>query len=276
LEVALKRPRIFTRDPSQAEDAKRRFAREGRNWARLNHENILPFLGTMIIAGDTYLLSPWLERGDLAQFLHKRSRFNRLPESERLCHIDRDVFENFDEYWIVSGILYGLAYLHANNVIHGDLKAANVLLDSEVHPVLCDYGLTKVLDDEVNMTSTGMKCAGSWRWMAPELMDNASRSTASDVYSLGMTIAESLALYLTTRVVECLEIITGDVPYPDLGSYFSLVKAISSGRRPPFDPSSHRGKSFADLWSYASCCWETDPKKRPAAATAIPEVIKGA
>ncbi|KAG8862585.1 hypothetical protein FRB96_001142 [Tulasnella sp. 330] len=157
LQVALKRPRISPRDPKQAEDGKRRFAREGRNWSKLHHENILPFLGTVVIAGDTCLLSPWLERGDLANFLRMRSWFYELPECERLCHTDRDVFETFDEHWIILGITSGLAYLHTNNVIHGDLKAANILLGSDIQPVLCDFGLTKVIDDELNVTSTGMK-----------------------------------------------------------------------------------------------------------------------
>ncbi|KAG8869250.1 hypothetical protein FRB97_001398, partial [Tulasnella sp. 331] len=259
LEIALKRPRTSSGDGRQAEDAKRRFAREGRNWSRLHHENILPFLGSVIISNDTYFLSPWAERGDLAKFLRMRSWFHELSERERLCHIDRDVFERFDEHQIVSGISSGLMYMHANNVIHGDLKAANVLLDSEIHPRLCDFGLTKVLDDELNATSTGMKCAGSWRWMAPELMDSASRSMKSDVYSLGMTI---------------VEVVTGEIPYPNISSQFSLFRAISNGQRPTPDPLSRDGKSFADLWTCASRCWEADPEKRPAAA-AIDETING-
>ncbi|KAG9027356.1 hypothetical protein FRB95_007843 [Tulasnella sp. JGI-2019a] len=145
----------------------------------------------------------------------------------------------------VFGIISGLAYLHQSNIVHGDMKAANVL----VHPVLCDFGMTKILDSDC--TSTAMKGAGSLRWMGPELMHNAPKSPQSDIFSFGMTI---------------VEVITGKVPYPDLSNQFALAMAISSGQRPPATPSSREGRSFENLWEIASRCWEADPIKRPSAS----------
>lgn len=159
--------------------------------------------------------------------------------------------------------------MHENNIIHGDVKAANVLLDADVNPVLCDFGMTKILDGEA--TSTAMKGAGSLRWMAPELMDNAPRSPKTDVYSFGMTIAEVRRYTRSTLraifyQVTALKIVTGNVPYPNLHSQFALVKAISIGQRPPFDPASRQGKSFDTLWTLAARCWEADPEQRPSAS----------
>lgn len=78
-------------------------------------------------------------------------------------------------------------YLHTEGVIHGDIKAGNILIGRDGSALLCDFGLTRMTDAR---TSTCMKGAGSMRWMSPDLWDNASRSFQSDVYAFGMTIAE--------------------------------------------------------------------------------------
>ncbi|KAG9003494.1 hypothetical protein FRB94_003077 [Tulasnella sp. JGI-2019a] len=244
-QLALKRPRFSTQDPKDADDSKRRFHREARIWSTLAHVNILPFLGLIDTADETYLISPWLDHGDLSKFLSARLRYLELSHDGRSSHVARDVFDRFDEYTIVFGIISGLAYLHQSNIVHGDMKAANVL----VHPVLCDFGMTKILDSDC--TSTAMKGAGSLRWMGPELMHNAPKSPQSDIFSFGMTI---------------VEVITGKVPYPDLSNQFALAMAISSGQRPLATPSSREGRSFENLWEIASRCWEADPIKRPSAS----------
>lgn len=78
-----------------------------------------------------------------------------------------------------------LAYLHRSGVIHGDLKAANVLVSNEIHALLCDFGLTKYA---TSSTSSALKGAGSLRWQNPELWDG--ETLQSDTYAFGMTIAE--------------------------------------------------------------------------------------
>lgn len=60
----------------------------------------------------------------------------------------------------VHGIASGIAYLHSRQIVHGDVKAANVLIDHEVVPLLCDFGMTKILDG-FSATSTAMKGTGS-------------------------------------------------------------------------------------------------------------------
>lgn len=91
----------------------------------------------------------------------------------------------------MRGIADGLAYLHARGVIHGDMKAANVLLDDSLNPLICDFGLTKVLGTEHGQTSVNLKGHGSMQWMAPELMEETGFKTMeSDIYAFGMTIVE--------------------------------------------------------------------------------------
>lgn len=80
-----------------------------------------------------------------------------------------------------------LTYLHSRSVVHGDIKAPNVLVSDNVHALLCDFGLSK-FDD--GTTTTGLKGAGSLRWQAPELLGGERKSFESDVYAFGMMIAE--------------------------------------------------------------------------------------
>ncbi|KAG8986568.1 hypothetical protein FRB93_005230 [Tulasnella sp. JGI-2019a] len=92
------------------------------------------------ISGETYLISPWLEHGDLSRFVPARLRFFGLSEDERAHRPERVAFEIFDEWDIIYGIVSGLAYLHENNVVHGDMKAANVLLDTGIRLVNSSEG----------------------------------------------------------------------------------------------------------------------------------------
>jgi serine/threonine protein kinase len=89
----------------------------------------------------------------------------------------------------IRGVVAGIAYLHSNSIVDGDVKAANVLVNPDVQPMLCDFGLSKVLDG-FNATSTAMKGVGSIQWMAPELLNNEPKTTASDMFALGFTIGE--------------------------------------------------------------------------------------
>ncbi|XP_059143880.1 mitogen-activated protein kinase kinase kinase 2-like [Physella acuta] len=65
-------------------------------------------------------------------------------------------------------ILEGLAFLHEHNIIHRDVKGANVLMEDESHVRLTDFGISKILQD---VSSTSTSGVGTERWMAPEVMN---------------------------------------------------------------------------------------------------------
>ena len=83
-----------------------------------------------------------------------------------------------------------VAYLHEHGVIHGDIKASNILVsyDVDVHALLCDFGLARQAEDA---TSVGLRGAGTVRWQSPELWtENARKSFQSDVWAFGITTYE--------------------------------------------------------------------------------------
>jgi len=152
---------------------------------------------------------------------------------------------------MIYGIASGLAYLHEQRVIHGNLRATAVLLNPLIQPAICSFGLAKF---DTNVTSTAMQGAGALRWMAPETLEGAPRATSTDVYAFAMTITE---------------ILTGGLPFPDISNTVGVIRAILLGKRPPFDPKGRQGKKFDALWDIAASCWQEDPDQRPAIQTIL-------
>ena len=79
-----------------------------------------------------------------------------------------------------------ISYLHQCGIIHGDIKASNILVSDDVHALLCDFGLARF--EDMN-TSIGQKGQGTSRFQSPELMQlGQGKSPESDVWAFGMTI----------------------------------------------------------------------------------------
>ncbi|KAJ6554057.1 kinase-like domain-containing protein [Mycena vulgaris] len=172
--VALKHIRTF-RD---AENRRMRlqFCREALVWQHLQHPFILPLIG---IDRDTFppsicMVSPWMEHGTVLKYLNDYGRAN----------VDK----------LLSEIAQGMQYLHSKNIVHGDLRGANILITHEWSACLADFGLTS-LSDATTATHTSHR-AGSIRWMAPELIDPERfghrfvRTPATDIYAFGCVCLE--------------------------------------------------------------------------------------
>ncbi|EJU01860.1 kinase-like protein [Dacryopinax primogenitus] len=234
MEVALKGLRINHEDQVLI----KLLIREISIWSTLDHPNVLPFLGLSIQPGWRIpcLVSPWLTHGNVMKYLE--------------LHDDADRAE------LIDGVADGLKYLHEKGVVHGDVKGANILVASDGHPVLADFGLSVMEEQNSQGQTTTQTFAGSMRWMAPERLApdqfgmgaRTSRTFASDIYSFGMTI---------------YEIYSGNLPFHELGNMEASI-AVVNGRRPvhPGDVAIQRGLT-PNLWIFITRCWEQKPDARP-------------
>ncbi|KAG8898435.1 hypothetical protein FRB99_007440 [Tulasnella sp. 403] len=218
-----------TADDAYAERAKY-IRQEAHVWQQLTHPNILLFIG---IAEDDanrlYLLSPWMENGSLRFYLP------RHPDADR----PRFILQTAS----------ALVYLHERGIIHGNVKASNVLVSSGEEPqaLLCDFGLSRY---NVERTLPGLKGTGTVRWQAPELWDNQPKSYRSDSYSFGMTV---------------YEILSGNEPYHDCRVHAQLLSRIIKDERPPKEPKADPRtlEPWNYLWVVAERCWKREPEERP-------------
>ncbi|KAF8688172.1 hypothetical protein HU200_042403 [Digitaria exilis] len=102
-------------------------------------------------------------------------------------------------YKIIKGVCKGLHFLHKKNIVHSDLKPANILLDNDMVPKIADFGISRCFDGKQTHTVTA-NITGSMGYLAPEVF-YGKISFKSDIFSLGVII---------------IEILTGNKDYPDV------------------------------------------------------------
>jgi WD40 repeat protein/serine/threonine protein kinase len=174
--VAIKVIRTERLAPEIAERALKRFEREAKSLAQLNHPNIVKVTDYGDYDGKPYLVMPYLEGGTLKEVLHSRGRFP-WQEAVRL----------------ILPIMHALEYAHQRNTIHRDVKPSNILITDSGEPVLSDFGVAKIIDDESTLDLTGTSATvGTPEYMAPEQVISKSVDFRVDIYSLGVVLYEML------------------------------------------------------------------------------------
>ncbi|KAJ7277818.1 kinase-like domain-containing protein [Mycena rebaudengoi] len=214
-----------------AEKASLHFVREATVWSQLRHRHLVPLVG--FVEGRNMLISPFYECGNLGTYLNKRADVNRAQ--------------------IVLDISLGLVHLHASQVVHGDLKPSNILIDDQGVACITDFGLSKIIDENGFTTSSvGTEC-----YMAPELFIVVSRGTNPQPKH-GSRTTKSSDTYSFALLV--LEILTTVPPKRHPRGIFITEETLLELRVERID---YRGTVKEKLWEPLSACLNFEPEARP-------------
>uniref|UniRef100_K3YRF1 non-specific serine/threonine protein kinase n=1 Tax=Setaria italica TaxID=4555 RepID=K3YRF1_SETIT len=136
-------------------------------------------------------------------------------------------------------IVTGMNYLHQNNIIHRDLKTVNLLMDENKVVKVADFGVARVKDQSGVMTAE----TGTYRWMAPEVIEHKPYGHKADVFSFAIVL---------------WELLTGKIPYEYLTPLQAAIGVVQKGIRPTIPKDTH-----PKLVELLQKCWHRDPAERP-------------
>lgn len=212
--------------------ARARFQREVQTVAQLQHPGIVPVFTVGEEQGLPYFAMERVRGATLAEILeHLEGRDPAALTGADLADAvaaksgephPQTRPEIFAGDWsttclrLVREVCDALEHTHRNGVLHRDLKPSNVMVTPGGRVLLLDFGLATA-EGDVRLTRSGSR-VGSLAYMAPELLDSTTREygPAHDVYSLGVTLYELLALRLPFRSATATtlraEILLGRVP----------------------------------------------------------------
>uniref|UniRef100_A0A0E0DNZ5 non-specific serine/threonine protein kinase n=1 Tax=Oryza meridionalis TaxID=40149 RepID=A0A0E0DNZ5_9ORYZ len=158
---------------------KSQFVTEVATISAVQHRNLVKLHGCCIDSNTPLLVYEYLENGSLDRAIFGHSSLN-LDWAMR--------FE------IILGIARGLSYLHEESsvcIVHRDIKASNILLDTDLIPKISDFGLAKLYDEKQTHVSTGI--AGTFGYLAPEYAMRGHLTQKADVFAFGVVMLETVA-----------------------------------------------------------------------------------
>jgi len=198
---------------------------------RIKHPNVCRFIGACTISPHMCIVTELLEM----------SLFDLLHNTRIRLATDIEVK-------VAEGATKGVAHLHEHNIIHRDLKSANILLDRHYEPRITDFGLSRMKDQSTLTAGTG-----TFQWMAPEVIQGRKYDERSDIYSLAIIF---------------WEIKTGLIPFASyrLNGIQASVAVVTQKKRPRIDVSIFKTKANYAEWSRLIVkMWNQSARQRPTA-----------
>ena len=161
--------------PRLVNDARQRacFLREARLMAKLHHPRILRIHDAGDDGEHSFLVMPLVAGGSLADRLKKTGVLG-VRETVQLC----------------ARVAEALAHAHEMGVIHRDVKPHNILMKEPLNPLLCDFGIARLVSPANGAYLTSGAILGTRLYMSPEQRLGQPLSRASDLYSLSMTLLQ--------------------------------------------------------------------------------------
>ncbi len=206
-------------------EALERFKREGKILARLKHPNVVKVYDAGIENGLAFLVMEFIEGRNIEK------RLETAPPT--LTQVVK---------WHVD-LADALSYIHAKEVIHRDIKCANIIITNEGIPILVDFGIARS-DTLANVTANTFSIAGTIRYLSPELLGGDPPGPRSDIYGLGVVL------------YRCL---TNHYPF-DGPSQAAIIAAIARGQYAPAHH--HNGQIPRWLSDVIDTCLKKDPEAR--------------
>jgi serine/threonine-protein kinase len=234
--VALK---VLQENVSSSEAFRRRFAREARAAAAVQHPHLVAVVGSGDADGRAYLAVAYVEGTTLAE---------RIGSGGPLA-LD-------DIVRVTIEIGEALDTVHAAGLVHRDVKPGNVMLDGEGRALLTDFGLAK--GEGYSIVTRDGEVMGTLDYVAPEVVLGGAASPASDMYALGCL------------VYECA---VGEPPFAGLGL---LRLAQAHVEEEPPDPAERRPDLSGDVCWAILRALAKDPAERPRTGRAYGQLLKAA
>ncbi|MCJ1354741.1 MAG: hypothetical protein MMC33_004730 [Icmadophila ericetorum] len=203
----------------------------------LEHPNIVQYLGCERKEYSISIFLEYISGGSVGSCLRKHGKFEESVVSS-----------------LTRQTLSGLAYLHAEGILHRDLKADNILLDTDGTCKISDFGISKRSDNIYGNDITN-SMQGSVFWMAPEVVRSQGQgySAKVDIWSLGCVV---------------LEMFAGRRPWSKEEAIGAIYKLGSLNQAPPI-PDDVSAAISPEAVGFMLDCFQIDPKERPTAETLL-------
>ena len=215
-----------------------RFRREARAVAQLSHPNIVTVIDRGSSDGHQFIVFEYVEGENLKQLIE---RTGPLPV-ERVVELG-------------IAIADALAFAHARDLVHRDVKPQNILIDKAGDAKVTDFGIVRSLDVEGGVTQTGT-VLGTSNYLSPEQAAGSPVTPATDIYSLGVVL---------------YELLTGDVPFR--GDSLVVVAMKHVTENPP-DLLDQRPDAPPRLAAAVARALEKDPEERFASMDALANELR--
>lgn len=177
-----------------------RFEREAQAIGQLQHPNIVPIYDYGIHDGQPYVVLQYIEHGRTLSDLLTNRPIEPIPALRLVGHI-----------------LAGLDYAHGRGVIHRDIKPSNILMPAPTWPMIADFGIARLLDDQRQLTPPG-QTLGTALYLAPERAAGRTADARADLYSVGVIL---------------YELLTGSVPFDGKTPMQILQQHMTQPPTPP-------------------------------------------
>jgi serine/threonine-protein kinase OSR1/STK39 len=150
-----------------------------------SHPNVLQCHAAFVKATDLWLVTQLMRKGSSLHCLDGARRKYREMGQPAACKMEDHIL------YILHETLLGLQYIHDNGQIHRDIKAGNILIDSDGHVRIADFGVSGWLVNAGTQQEKAKTFVGTPCWMAPEVMEQIhGYDYKADIWSLGITALE--------------------------------------------------------------------------------------